>query len=78
MFKSANRKKFTEISWKRVRVFFDDTELFLELCGRSRDRWVLLVLSLIGVNEAEKVRRRHLAEKLEKNDLFWEGIITLF
>ena len=78
MLKSSSRPRFTESSGMKIRAFLEDSELFLRLCGRPRSRWGLFVLSWLGVNEGEKVRRSHLAEKTADYDAFKDGLITLF
>ena len=76
--KAASRPRFTESSGMKIRPFLDDAELFLELCGRPRDRWGIFVLQWLGIDEGDKVRRSHLAEKVHDYAAFKEGLITLF
>ena len=60
LFKSANRPQFMKASSVRIRAFLENAEIFLEMCGRSRARWARFILSLLGANEAKKVRRFNL------------------
>ena len=78
LLKSANRPRFTEQSGVRIRAFVEDAENFLEMCGRPRDRWSRFILSWLGVNEAEKVRRSHFIGDDITYDAFRDGLFTLF
>ena len=59
LLKSANRPRFTEFSGVRIRGFLEEAENFLEMYGCPRDRWARFIISWLGANEAEKVRRFH-------------------
>ena len=76
--KSASRPRFVESTGMRIRAFLDDAELFLTLCGRPRSRWGHFVLSWLGHDESEKVRRSHIVENVARYDDFRAGLVTLF
>ena len=76
--KSASRPRFVESTGMRIRAFLDDAELFLTLCGRPRSRWGHFVLSWLGHDESEKVRRSHIVESVARYDDFRAGLVTLF
>ena len=78
LLKSANRPRFMESSGVRIRAFLADAENFLEMCGRPRDRWARFIISWLGANEAEKVRRSHFIADGVDYDSFKNGLITLF
>ena len=59
LLKSANRPQFTEVSGVRIRAYLENAENCLQMCGRPRDRWARIIISWLGANEAEKVRRSH-------------------
>ena len=59
LFKSANRPRFAESSGVCIRALLKDAENFLGMCGRPRDRWARFIISWLGANKAEKVRRSH-------------------
>ena len=48
------------------------------MCGRPRDRWACFIISWLGPNEAEKVRRSHVVADGVDYDAFREGFFTLF
>ena len=76
--KSANRQRYTEASGIRIRAFVEETENFLEMCGRPRDRWSRFILFWLGTNEAEKVHRVHYVGDAVFNEQFCHGLYTLF
>ena len=78
LLKSTNRPQFTETSGVRIRAFLENAENFLQMCGRPRDRWARFIISWLGANEAEKVRRSHFfSDDVDYTD-FMNGLITLF
>ena len=78
LFKSANRQRYTEASGIRIRAFVEVAENFLEMCARPRDRWSRFILSWLGTNEAEKVRRSHFVGAAVSYEQFRNGLYTLF
>ena len=48
------------------------------MCCRSRNRWARFILSWLGPNEAENIRRSHFAANNVDYNLFREGLFTLF
>ena len=48
------------------------------MCGRPLDRWARFILSWLGDNESEKVRRSHFTENYADYTAFKNGLITLF
>ena len=50
----------------------------LKMCGRPRDHWPHFIITWLGVNEAEKVRRSHFISDDISYDAFREGLLTLF
>ena len=48
------------------------------MCGRPRDRWARFIISWLGPNEAEKVRRSHFVSDYVDYSKFREGLFTLF
>ena len=78
LLKSANRPRFTESSGVRIRAFLEDAENFLDICGRPRDRWARFIISWLGANEAEKVRRSHCFGDDVDYTAFKNGLITMF
>ena len=50
----------------------------MTLCNRPRSRWAYFVLSWLGSEEAEKVRRSHVADSVADYEKFREGLNTIF
>ena len=48
------------------------------MCSSPRDRWGYFVLAWLGSDEAEKVRRSHVADSVASYEKFREGLIALF
>ena len=48
------------------------------MCGHPRDRWARFIISWLGPNEAEKVRRFHFVADGVDYSKFREGLFTLF
>ena len=78
LLKAASRPRFTETSGIKIRAFLADADLFLTLCSRPRDRWGFFVLAWLGSEEAEKVRRSHVADTVASYENFRNGLIALF
>ena len=78
LLKSANRPRFLESSGIRIRAFLEDAENFFRMCGRPRDRWAFFIISWLGANESEKVRRAHFFSEDVKYNALKNGVITLF
>ena len=78
LLKAASRPRFLESTGAKIRSFLADAELFLTLCNRPRSRWAYFVLSWLGSEEAEKVRRSHVADSVADYSRFRDGLITIF
>jgi hypothetical protein len=78
LLKAASRPRYIESSNVKIRSFLADAELFLTLCNRPRNRWAYFVLSWLGSEEAEKVRRSHVADSVADYDKFRAGLTTIF
>ena len=78
LLKSANRAHYTESSGIRIRAFVEDAENFMEMCGRPRVLWARFIISWLGPNETEKVRRSHFVADNVDYSAFCEGLFTLF
>ena len=78
LLKAASRQRFTEVSGSKMRGFLADSELFFTFCSRPRDRWGYFVLAWLGSDEAEKVRRSHVADSVASYEKFREELIALF
>ena len=77
LLKSANRPRYIETGVS-IRAFVEDAKNILEMSGRSSDRWTRFIVSWLGSNEAEKVRRsQFVADNVDYNT-FREGLYTLF
>ena len=76
--RASSRPRFTQASGIKIRAFLDDSEVFLQLCGRARACWGLFVMSWLGFAESNKVRRSHIADDINKYDKFRECLLTLF
>ena len=48
------------------------------MCGRPRDRWARFIISWLGANKAEKVRRSYFFSDDVDYTAFKNGLITLF
>ena len=77
LLKDTSRQRFTETSGCKIRSFLADAELFFTLCNRPRDRWGFFILSWLGSEEAEKVRRSHIADAVADYCTFREGLVSL-
>ena len=62
----------------KIKGFVADLELYLRLCGRSVHRWGYFLMASFGSEEAEKVRRSHLADAIADYPKFKSGVETLF
>ena len=78
LLKSANRTEYTESSGINIRAFVEDAENFLEMCGRSPDRWARFIISWLGPKKAEKVRRSHFVADYVDYCKCRECLLTLF
>ena len=78
LLKAASRPRYIESSGVKIRSFLADAELFLTLCNRPRSRWAYFVLSWLGSEEAEKVRRSHVADSVADYEKFRDGLTTIF
>ena len=76
--KSANRPHYSESSGIRIRAFVEDAKNFLEMCGRSRARWARFIISWVGPNVAEKMRRSYFVADGVDYNAFREGLFIFF
>ena len=77
LLKAASRQRLTEVFGSKIRKFFADSELFLSLCSRPRDRWGYFVLAWLGSDKAEKVRCSHVADSVASDEKVWKKLIAL-
>ena len=70
--------RFSKSSGQKIRAFLNDVEFLLTLCNRPRERCGYFVLSWLGSEEADKVRRAHFADSLWDYDRFRKNLIGLF
>ena len=75
---SVSRQRFTEESNLKIKAFLTNSELFLTLCNRPRDRWGYFVLSWLGSKKSDKVRWSHTADNISDCSAFREWLILLF
>ena len=78
LLKLSGRARFVETSGNKIRGFIADLELFLQMCGRPVHHWGFFLLASLGTEEAEKVRRSHVAESVADYPTFKKGVETLF
>ena len=78
LLKAASRQRFTKVFGSKIRAFLADAELFFTLCSCPRDRWGYFVLAWLGPDEAEKIRRSHVADSIASYEKFCEKLIALF
>ena len=76
--KTANRQSNTKAVGIRIPAFVEVAENFLEMCGRPCDRWFCFILSWIGTNDAENVRRFHFVGDAVSYEQFRDGFYSLF
>ena len=76
--KAASRQRFTDTSAIKIRAILANAELFLTRCSRPRDLWVFFVFAWLGSEEAEKVRRLHVADTVASYKNFRDRLIALF
>ena len=78
LFKASSRQRFTEASGPITRSFLAVAELFLILCNRPRDGLGCFIFFWHDSEEAEKVRRSHIADAVADYCTFREGMVSLF
>ena len=78
MLKRYSRARFTEASGSKIRGFIADLELFMRMSARTVHHWEYFLLAFLGTDEAENVRRWHLAEAVADYCVFKQGVETLF
>lgn len=62
----------------RICAFCEDAVNFLEISGRSRNRWTRFIILWLNANNTENIRRFHFfGDDLNKTE-FKNGFITLF
>ena len=62
LLKLASRELFSERTGNKIRGFVADLELYLRMCARPVHHWGYFFMASLGAEEAEKVRRSHLAQ----------------
>ena len=77
LLKLSSRARFLESSDNKIRSFIADLELFLQMWSRPVHHWGNFLASL-GNDEAEKVRRSHVADVVADYPLFKQSVETLF
>ena len=76
LLKLSSRSLFVESSGNKIRGFIADLELFLQSCGRPVHHWGFFLLASLGTEEAEQVRRSHVAESVADYPTFKKGVET--
>ena len=77
LLKLSSRPRFCESAGNKIKGFVADLELYLRLCGRTVHRWGYFLMASLGAEEAEKVRRSHLADAIADYPKFKSGVETL-
>ena len=62
LLKLASRARFSELTGNTIRGFVADLELYLRMCAHPVHHWGYFLMASLGAEEAEKVRRSHLAD----------------
>ena len=78
LLKASTRVRFTEASNLKIRSFLAAAKLFLTLCNRPRDLWGYFILSWLGSEKAEKVRRSHIGDAVADYCTFRKSLVSLF
>ena len=64
LLKLASRARFSEVAGNKIRGFVADLERYLRMCARPVHHWGYFLMASLGAEEAEKVRRSHLADAI--------------
>ena len=78
LLKLASRPHFCESAGNKIRGFFADLELYLRMCASPVHHWGYFLMASLGAEEAEKVRRSHLADAIAYYAKFKSGVEALF
>ena len=78
LLKLSSRARFNEASGNKIRGYIADLELYLQMCARPVHHWGYFLLASLGTDEAEKVRRSHVAEAVADYPVFKKNVETLF
>ena len=78
LLKLASRPRFCESAGNKIRGFVADFELYLRMCARPVHHWGYFLMASLGAEEAEKVRRSHLADVIADYAKFKSGVEELF
>ena len=78
LLKLASRARFCELAGNKIRGFVADFELYLRMCARPVHHWGYFLMASLGAEEAEKVRRSHLADVIADYAKFKSGVEALF
>ena len=78
LLKLASRALFSELANNKIRGFVADLELYLRMCARPVHHWKYFLLALLGAEEAQYVRRSHLADAIADYAKVKSGVEALF
>ena len=78
LLKLSSRARFSELAGKKIRGFVADLELYLHMCARPVHNWGYFLMVSLGEEEAEKVRRSHLADTIADYQKFKSGVKAMF
>ena len=78
LLKLASRARFCKSAGNKIRGFVADFELYLCLCARPMHHWGYFLITSLGAEMAEKVRRSHLADAITDYAKFKSGVEALF
>ena len=78
LLKLASRARFSELAGNKIRKFVADLELYLRMYTRPVHHWGYFLMASLGAEEAEKVRRSHLADTIADYQNIKSGVDVLF
>ena len=78
LLKLSSRARFSEASGNKIMGFGADLELYLRVCARPVQHWGYFFMASLGAEEAEKLRRSHLADAIADYSTFKKGVESLF
>ena len=64
LIKLSSRARFSNLAGNNIREFVADFELYLRICMRLVHHWGYFLMASLGAEEAEKLRRSHLADTI--------------
>ena len=74
----ASRARFCESAGNKIRGFVAEFELYLRMCARPVHHWGYFFMASLGAEEAEKIRRSHLADTIADYAKFKSNVEALF